>query len=405
MKLRFIALLFILCATTLSKPVSAQCSVFGSVSLTSSNFPDKNLRKLVKRKFDKNKDNILSPEEIKKATKLTVNKPINLRGLSLLKNLRTLELYDEVENYPYLNNLKNLKNLYIGGSCRKKIVLNLSGLKNLNYVAINNDTVKDIKLPPNIKETYINSSIIKKLDLRKYKKLETIELDSTTKLETLDVRNCKKLKNIWATATMPSLEKVRLKNMKGLKKMLFGSTPKLKNINLGETPRLEEFKIHSSVTKFDLNLATKLQTVKISDLKTKTLDISKLSELFYFYCCDSNVEKFIWGKKKKLYHIVLNNNKLNGTLNLENLPGLNAVECSYNNLDYIYAGHHKNLKSISCYNNNLKKLDLSFLDTSDLYFSCQNNPNVVIYLKNKDPQKNYINNIDRSATIIYRNKQ
>lgn len=117
MKKLLISLLAVLCMVP-TLPVAA-----ASVKINSTNFPDKNFRKVVKNEFDDNDDGYLSSDEIKYATYLyAYDQNIeSAEGIKYLKNLTTLYLSDNpLESLDLYYNTK-IENLDVSGTPLKTI--------------------------------------------------------------------------------------------------------------------------------------------------------------------------------------------------------------------------------------------------------------------------------------------
>ncbi len=65
----FTGILFFVFAGAVGSPANQQAAA-KTVTINRKNFPDKGVRRAVKKRFDKNKDGRLSAKEIKKAKKL-----------------------------------------------------------------------------------------------------------------------------------------------------------------------------------------------------------------------------------------------------------------------------------------------------------------------------------------------
>ena len=129
------------------------------ISITQKNFPSKDLRKELRKSYDKNKDGKLSKAEIKGIKYLNVDskksKSISLKGVQYFTNLRSLDLY--AVNVKSIDLSKNKK------------------LRSLNLAAT---TVRKIKLSKNLHDVYFAVEKMPcTLDFHGFKKLDRIHLD------------------------------------------------------------------------------------------------------------------------------------------------------------------------------------------------------------------------------------
>lgn len=407
MKVKFLIFNFLLLAVFAIMNMNIVIQAYSSnVTISKANFPDKDLRKLIKKEFDTNKDNTLSPKEIKKATELLISaadgsSSINMKGLSKLSSLTTLDIEIDVKNYDELKKLKSLRKLRIYNSDKN---LNLNMLKQVKKLEINNKKLNTLILPVNLKELILDFTRITKLDVSGHKSLEYLQFLNCSKLNTINVSNCTKLETI-ISSELPCLKTLKLKNMKNLRYFTLDYAPKLKHFDFKETPALKEIRIEAPLKSCNVNYAGKLQDVDLKYIKAKKLDISKLYKLKVFTCRYSEVKKMILWKKtqKNLWWLYIPSNKLEGRLNLSLLPNLQVLSCDNNKLSQIYAKNNKKLTHVQCDNNQLKKLNLYNVPTSNLYVSCNYNAEVTVYLKNSNYNKDK-SIFDSSATIIYKNK-
>ena len=192
-----------------------------TVRISKKNFPSKAVRVELKQRWDEDSDGKLSPSEIKKVKYLIVfasedEKKTSLKGMQYFYNLKSVDLDVQTMNHIDLRKNKKLESLEISG---KK----LSGLKfygrNLKTVDISVEQYKgDLNLRnlPKLEKVSISSDgKYNKIDLSG-SKVQSIDIgDHWTSVKYLDFSNCKRLQ--YATVQLRNLGKMKMKGSNGLK--------------------------------------------------------------------------------------------------------------------------------------------------------------------------------------------
>ena len=434
-----------------------------SVAITKSNFPDKRVRKEISKSFDKNKDNVLSEEELKGARKLDLGAfylsnegTYNLKGISKLKRLSSLTVgADIIRNISEVTKMPQLDCLEISTSNSDDKMESLDLRNNVNLINLRISSgfipikVKSLPRGKKLQSLTLEECEIKKIALVAYLELRKVDF-SYCDFQTLTIKNCPKLEKI-SGEDNKKMKKITLKNLPELKKLKIGSTKKLKKLSLPELPNLESIYIEEVKELKKLSLpklpnlesiyiekAKKLRTLtlprlpelrklKIEDNTLKKINLKKFPKLREF-CIWGNKEikkldlrplrklnKFVWkrgklkkikfGEKKNLEYMYVSHNQLGGTWKLSKFPRLMEFECSYNKIKNIYARKHKCLRKLICEYNGLRKLDLYNINPYIVHF--KGNPHVTAYLHDefftsKDAAKDWNYRFDRSAKVHYK---
>ena len=396
-----------------------------SVAITKSNFPDKRVRKEISKSFDKNKDNVLSEEELKGARKLDLGAfylsnegTYNLKGISKLKRLSSLTVgADIIRNISEVTKMPQLDCLEISTSNSDDKMESLDLRNNVNLINLRISSgfipikVKSLPRGKKLQSLTLEECEIKKIALVAYLELRKVDF-SYCDFQTLTIKNCPKLEKI-SGEDNKKMKKITLKNLPELKKLKIGSTKKLKKLSLPELPNLESIYIEEvkELKKLSLSKFSKLESIYIEKAKKlRTLTLPRLPEL-------RKLNKLVWkrgklkkikfGEKKNLEYIYVSHNRLGGTWKLSKFPKLMEFECSYNKIKNIYARNHKCLREIICNYNKLKKLDLYNISPYIVHF--KGNPHVTAYLREeylattyRDVSDRWSFRFDKSAKVHYK---
>lgn len=279
------------------------------ISITQKNFPSKDLRKELRKSYDKNKDGKLSKAEIKGIKYLNVDskksKSISLKGVQYFTNLRSLDLY--AVNVKSIDLSKNKK------------------LRSLNLAAT---TVRKIKLSKNLHDVYFAVEKMPcTLDFHGFKKLDRIHLDQghynklnvsdssvrliaqgnyPVALKNILAQNCKKLRSV--DLEVSQLKKVNLNGTNGLRVLKLNYSGSIKKLNVSKMKNLRELRVGGSkITTLSVKKNKKLEELDISDSKISKMDLSA---------------------NKKLKVLRYRNTKVSKMLSVPNPSAIEELDCS-----------------------------------------------------------------------------
>ena len=141
-----------------------------AVSINSSNFTDKILRRKLSKKFDKNHDGVLSVKEIKQIKSINLSTPslkrqnLNIKGISKLKYITKLNLdtFAKIIGIKEIKKLNKLSTLYIYADNRK---LDTRKNKRLKKIGLEMPYLNKIYVNSKVENISISYTNLKKLRL------------------------------------------------------------------------------------------------------------------------------------------------------------------------------------------------------------------------------------------------
>lgn len=357
------------------------------------------------KECDTNKDGFLSKKESKDVRIIYIEKNkknINLKGISRLKNLISLEIKTNARIYNLkevaklsklqqftiqnkkvrqidLRKNKNLKEIHIrlkGGKVKladnsligkaefsgvNGVTLLLKKMPRLYDIKIEDDKTSKEFIKNNggfLGEIYISNTKIRKIDISKCESLRCISIMDTNDLEECNFTDIKKLRCV-VISSGENLAKFTMNNVQGQRKIEVRNNKKIKELNLGNMPELEMFKWTNGV----------LEKMRVENAeKLSTIDLSK-----------NKLKSFQYPQLKNLIEIMIGDNEIQGEFNWNQHPKLRVLECRNNKLTRINgADYTGEVYMLDCYNNNLKTIDLR--NSKKVYWiNCEKNPGVEIF--------------------------
>lgn len=248
------------------------------ITISKQNFPDKNLRKYVK-KYDLNKDGKLSKNERKNVKTLYIMsdtfkvsriKNFNCKGLQYFYNLKNLSIdvesrKNKIKNAKYIFKLKNIKKLTLAGKLDER-KLDFKKMKHLKNLTLFETNIKSVNVKKNTGIKYINISrnyYMKKLDLSKNTKLKRIRC----------------YQNRISKLNLPKSESVIELNV---------SCNALKGISVGSLKNIEKIDISTTfITSIDVSKKSKLKQLTANEdteiLKGKDQTFEYITDDFTYY--------------------------------------------------------------------------------------------------------------------------
>lgn len=306
-------------------------------------FKDQYIKEAIE-KYDKNDDGYLNKKELKKVTRLDLEKdgePFDFEGIGNFKYLKELNINncctESVKNIKDIYKLTNLKTLNIT-ACKleKGTKLNLSNLKKLESLSLYVTNLKSLNLKGNKKlETLVMESDVKKLDLRKNKKLRVLEIRESRKLKTINLKKNKNLEDLTLSGTN---SKYSLKYNKKLKTLniIYAKMPdisknaKLKKLDLFHptNKKITIGKGNKQITDIFICKENNRKAMKVSidgckNIKSLTLsgdnggvykdikitNCKKIKDLVIIDCTVKNIECDI-SYDAELWHIVISDKEI-----------------------------------------------------------------------------------------------
>ena len=253
----WLALLLALLAAAVLAPVAAMASEPQSVEINETNFPDETFRQYVKVNFDKDGNDVLSPQEIAEVTEINVyNKSISdLTGIKYFTELETLMCYS--------NRLTSL---------------DVSGCTELKGLICYNNQLAELDVSENAALVELNclNNDLTSLDVSDCTELTYLDC-SDNRLTSLDVSKNTALGSLYCSGNrLTSLDLSQNTNLKSL------------------------YCSENQLTSLDLSKNTKLNQLYCSDNQLTSLDVSKNTELGWLYCSANQLTSLDVSKKTEL---------------------------------------------------------------------------------------------------------
>lgn len=314
-----------------------------TVRISKKNFPGKAVRVELKRRWDEDSDGKLSSSEIKKVKYLYIfasedEKKTSLKGMQYFYNLKSVYLSAQTMNHIDLRKNKKLESLEISG---KK----LSGLKfygkNLKTVDISVEQYKgDLNLRnlPKLEKVSISSDgKYDKIDLSG-SKVQSIDIgDHWTSVKYLDFSNCKRLQ--YATVQLRNLGKMKMKGSNGLR-----------SLDL-ETYYPED----STIRKVDVSRMRDLVFLNLSGSKISQLSVKNNKKLEVLNVHGTNLKKLNLSVNKKLQTLDVGSTKIK-KLDLSANKKIRELDVSHTKIRTLNLSANKKIREFRCGNNRITKM-------------------------------------------------
>ena len=264
-----------------------------SISIDEAHFPDAVFREYVSEHFDtKNKDGILSDEEIKEVVKIEYlpASVSSIEGIKYFSYLESLSISNtKVETVDVSKN-SALKSLYVVGRSIKKV--DTGDLQSLDQFWSDDTSIT------------------------------SIDLQSNTALTEVHIRDLDEL--------------ISLKLPKnGLAHLTLENAENLDELDLSDTKDLRSLVImNTGIKVLDISRSVSLNTLYIEDTPIAELDLSDLTELVSINITNADINKIDISKMSKLQYLILNDTLVDG-LDLKNNPALRYLDTSGSPLAYL----------------------------------------------------------------------
>lgn len=258
MRKKFLSALLLCCMVLTLLPTAALAD--GDVAINETNFPDENFRQYVKTKFDTNKDDALSADEIAAVKQILVTNP-SITSIEGIEHFTALEnLTAEIPNLTTLDVSNNTALTSLRCSHTKLTSLDTSHNKNLSYLECENIstlTKLDVSKNTELKFLHCRDNALTALDLTKNLALEKLECGGNgDEFTTLDLSQNTELKYFGC----------------------FGS--KLSSLDLTNNTNLEELHFAgNNVSTLDVSKNTNLKKLRVFSNQLTSLDTSKNNNL------------------------------------------------------------------------------------------------------------------------------
>ena len=279
----WLALLLALLAAAVLAPVAAMASEPQSVEINETNFPDETFRQYVKVNFDKDGNDVLSPQEIAEVTEINVyNKSISdLTGIKYFTELETLMCYSNRLTSLDVSGCTELKGLI----CYNNQLAELDVSENAALVELNclNNDLTSLDVSDCTALTYLDCSDnrLTSLDVSKNTELGWLNC-SENQLRSLDVSKNTALGSLYCSGNrLTSLDLSQNTNLKSL----YCSENQLTSLDVSKNMNLYTLACSDNqLTSLDLSQNTNLKSLYCSANRLTSLDVSKKTELRVLDC-------------------------------------------------------------------------------------------------------------------------
>lgn len=211
------------------------------IKVSKKNFPDSEVREVLKHDIDKNGDGILSDKEQKKKTSLFLDNVNNIKGISKLEYAEYVEVYHST-----MTKIKNVKELY-----------KMKSLNGISFVECN----------------------VGAFNPKKIKNLRKISYDSVkSKVRDYDFRNNKQIEKI--SLISANVKLLKIKGATNLTYLELVGSPQIKKIDLSKSHKLKHLELWNiPLTVLDVSKNTNLEKLEIGGTGIKELDLRKNRKL------------------------------------------------------------------------------------------------------------------------------
>ncbi len=322
----WLALLLALLAAAVLAPVAAMASEPQSVEINETNFPDETFRQYVKVNFDKDGNDVLSPQEIAEVTEINVyNKSISdLTGIKYFTELETLMCYSNRLTSLDVSGCTELKGLI----CYNNQLAELDVSENAALVELNclNNDLTSLDVSDCTELTYLDCSDnrLTSLDVSKNTELGWLNC-SENQLRSLDVSKNTALGSLYCSGNrLTSLDLSQNTNLKSL----YCSENQLTSLDLSKNTKLNQLYCSGNrLTSLDVSKNTELGWLNCSGNRLTSLDLSQNTKLNQLYCSDNQLTSLDVSKNTELGWLYCSANQLT-SLDVSKKTELRVLDCS-----------------------------------------------------------------------------
>ena len=415
-----------------------------TVAVDEAHFPDQIFRKYITENIDKNKNGVLSQNEIHKVKKIKLWREskyyinpydkIDLQGINYFFNLKQLNIYaQKYINLSLLSQQKLLESVCFYSDEQK--VWNIPEIKNLKKIIIDDEDIKKIDLSKNMQLEEIklihHANTRLKLDLKKNIQLKKINIISKSKKKSkLDFSHNKNLKKvnlkilcskiIWPqknhiedlTFTNPSKKNVKIdlsKNIR-LKKLHVNNNFKNKiKLNLSVNKNLVEVWLNTPYSKIVWPKRNNIKKLNIKvrqpNQKMEIKELKRLKNLEVKFVKKDKVKKLNISKCPELKTITVEGK---GKLNIINLNEMKRLQNVYidfgKSLRQIQFTNTPNVKDLGMAGKNITKTNLNSLKKLE-YIHVDYCGLKKVDLRNLKQLKELVWNYSKCETMLFKNNK
>ena len=349
-------------------------TTWADVEINEANFPEWSFRSWILEQ-EYGKDGILTDDEIAEVTDINVNGRtiFTLKGIEYFTSLTSLNC-----SYNYngptgaglsdldLSKNTELERLYCDNCIMR--TLNISGCTKLKYLQCYNNQLTSLDLSKNtaLTELYCFTNQLTSLDVSKNATLTRLDCYSN-KITSLDVSNNTMLTNLNCNGNQLTLLDVT--HNLSLKELNCSDNP-LTVLSLSKNTILTNLQCQNSqLSTLNISGCKTIEKLWCSSCKITAIDVSGCSALTEILCQNNQISSLNVSGCISLTGLECFDNELTA-LDLSGCSALVSLLCQNNKLTVLNI--NKSIKSLTCSNNLLTELDLSFYESiTDVY--CSNN--------------------------------
>lgn len=279
------------------------------LEINDTNFPSTEFQNYIRTHFDKDRNNVLSDEEINAA-----------------ENISSSELGFSLKGIEHFNNLKVL-------ICNNNGLsdLDITNNKRLEYLDCSGNNLESLDISQNVMLKYLNCSDNQLTDLKisNYLLLESLSCH-TNKLAELDASDCISLQ--YLNCYQNQLTHLSISGCTELD-TLTCETNLLTSLVLNDNPNLKHLECsENKLSGLDLSNNAQLIYLECSNNLLKYLDVTRQRDLEQLYCDNNQLTSLDLSNKLELIYLEKDNNSLtvevnpDNTFDLSQLPGFDITK-------------------------------------------------------------------------------
>ena len=278
-----------------------------TVKIDEATFPNAKLRQIVARDHDRNKDGVLSSEELDKVTSIyCANSSIDtLKGIEHFHNLKILFCPNNAITNLDLRPFSHLQELDC--SANKLSTLDVTNLTELTRLDCGSNNLTSLNLTGVTKLTNLVYSCnkITSIDISQNKDLTSFSCYSN-KMTSLNVRNNQKLVSL--DCMYNSIGELDVRNLKKLER-LYCTSNTISSLDVSQNPLLIDLLCSTnSISELNVNHLKDLSRLDVSNNQLGSLDVSNLVKLRELWASANNLNWINFGKKPILNLLSVYNN-------------------------------------------------------------------------------------------------
>ena len=279
------------------------------LEINDTNFPSTEFQNYIRTHFDKDRNNVLSDEEINAA-----------------ENISSSELGFSLKGIEHFNNLKVL-------ICNNNGLsdLDITNNKRLEYLDCSGNNLESLDISQNVMLKYLNCSDnqLTDLEISNYLLLESLSCH-TNKLAELDASGCISLQ--YLNCYQNQLTHLSISGCTELD-TLTCETNLLVSLVLNDNPNLKHLECsENKLSGLDLSNNAQLIYLECSNNLLKYLDVTRQRDLEQLYCDNNQLTSLDLSNKLELIYLEKDNNSLtvevnpDNTFDLSQLPGFDITK-------------------------------------------------------------------------------